>query len=248
MPFFARQAGRLLVLAAAGLLGGCATTSDGPNDPLEGFNRAMFSLNEGIDKAVLRPVAVGYSKVTPQPVQTGVTNFFSNIEDVFIGFNNLIQGKPAAALSDGMRFLFNSTLGLLGVMDVASGFGFEKHDEDFGQSFGRWGVGEGPYLVLPFFGPRTTRDAGGLVLDVHVDPVGNVDHVATRNTLLVTRVVSDRAELLPADRIIEEAALDKYSYIRDAYLQRRRNLVHDGTPPSRTEDPEEQPRQGPSRN
>lgn len=248
MPFLARQAGKLLVLAAAGLIGGCATTSDGPNDPLEGFNRAMFSLNEGIDRVVVRPVAVGYSKVTPQPVQTGVINFFSNIEDVFIGFNNLIQGKPAEALSDGMRFLFNTTIGLLGVVDVASGFGFEKHDEDFGQSFGLWGVGEGPYLVLPFFGPRTTRDAGGFVLDAYADPVGNVDHVATRNILLVTRAVSDRAELLPADRIIEEAALDKYSYIRDAYLQRRRNLVHDGMQPSRIDDSEEQPQPGPSRN
>jgi len=122
-------------------------------------------------------------------------------------------------------------VGFLGILDVASTMGMEKHEEDVGQTFGRWGMGDGAYIVLPFFGPRTVRDTIGLVFDVYTDPVAHVDHVATRNTLLVTRVISDRAELLKADKIIEEAALDKYSYVRDAYLQRRQSLIHDGNPP-----------------
>lgn len=227
----ARKIGTVaLAAAAAGLLGGCAT-SGSQRDPIEGFNRAMFGFNEGLDQIVVKPVSQGYEAILPQPIRTGVANFFANIADVFIGVNNLLQGKPAAAVSDGGRFLVNTTVGVLGIFDVASYMGLEKHDEDFGQTFGRWGVGDGAYVVLPFFGPRTVRDAVGLGFDVYVDPVANVDHVPTRNTLLVTRIVSDRAELLKADKIIEEAALDKYSYIRDAYLQRRRSLIHDGEPP-----------------
>ncbi|MFZ5463420.1 MAG: MlaA family lipoprotein [Pseudomonadota bacterium] len=224
-----------MAAACSGFLGGCASTGN-PKDPLEGFNRAMFSFNEGLDKAVIKPVAQGYAYVLPQPVETGVANFFSNIEDVFIGVNNLLQGKPVDALTDGMRFLVNTTFGLLGLIDVASSMGMEKHEEDFGQTFGRWGVGEGAYVVLPFFGPRTARDTVGLVFDVYADPVVNINNVATRNSLIATRFVSRRAELLKADKIIEEAALDKYSYIRDAYLQRRRSLVHDGAPPRRPDD------------
>lgn len=219
-----------IAAAATGLLGGCATTGN-QKDPVEGFNRAMFGFNEGLDKVVIKPVAQGYEAVLPRPVQTGVVNFFSNIADVFIGVNNLLQGKPVEAVSDGGRFLINTTVGILGIFDPASHMGLEKHDEDFGQTFGRWGVGDGAYIVLPFFGPRTVRDTVGLGFDIYVDPVANIDHVPTRNTLLVTRVVSDRAEVLKADKIIEEAALDKYSYIRDGYLQRRRSLIHDGNPP-----------------
>ena len=125
----------------------------------------------------------------------------------------------------------NTTAGILGVFDVASNIGLEKHDEDFGQTFGRWGVGPGAYVVVPFFGPRDVRDTVGLVLDVKADPVANIDHIPTRNTLLAVRIVSDLADLLPADKVIEEAALDKYSYVRDAYLQRRRNKIYDGSPP-----------------
>ena len=228
---FARRIGMLALAAGCtGLLGGCATTGN-PKDPIEGFNRAMFGFNEGLDKVVIKPVAQGYDAVLPRPVQTGVVNFFSNIADVFIGVNNLLQGKPDQAVSDGGRFLINTTIGILGVFDVASQMGLEKHDEDFGQTFGRWGVGDGAYVVLPFFGPRTARDTVGLAFDVYADPVANVRHVRTRNTLLATRIVSDRAELLKADKIIEEAALDKYGYIRDAYLQRRRSLIYDGNPP-----------------
>lgn len=228
---FARKISRILfIAAAAGVLGGCATSGN-QNDPIEGFNRAMFGFNEGLDKVIIKPVATGYEAVLPTPLQTGVANFFSNIADLMIGVNNLLQGKPTQAVSDGGRFLVNTTIGILGVIDVASSMGLEKHEEDVGQTFGRWGMGDGAYVVLPFFGPRTARDTLGLVFDVYTDPVAHVDHVPTRNVLLATRIVSDRAELLKADKIIEEAALDKYSYVRDAYLQRRRSLIHDGNPP-----------------
>lgn len=220
----------LMVLAMSGLLAGCATSGN-PKDPVEGFNRAMFAFNEGLDAAIIKPVAKGYDAVLPTPVRTGVTNFFGNIADFFIGVNNLLQGKPDQAVSDLGRVLVNSTIGILGIFDVATAAGLEKHEEDFGQTFGRWGIGDGAYVVLPFFGPRTVRDTAGLVLDSMADPVADIDHVPTRNTLLALRIVDTRADLLPADKVIEEAALDKYSYIRDGYLQRRRNLVHDGNPP-----------------
>ena len=226
-----RQISKLAIaLAFAGLLGGCATSGN-PKDPIEGFNRAMFGFNEGLDKVIIRPVATGYEAVLPSPIQTGVANFFSNIADLMIGVNNLLQGKPAQAASDAGRVLVNTTIGFLGIIDVASSMGMEKHEEDVGQTFGRWGVDDGAYIVLPFFGPRNVRDTVGLVFDVATDPVSHVDHIPTRNVLLATRIVSDRAELLKADKVIEEAALDKYSYVRDAYLQRRRSLIHDGNPP-----------------
>lgn len=219
-----------IAVAVAGLLGGCATSGN-PKDPIEGFNRAMFGFNEGLDKVIIKPVATGYEAVLPSPLQTGVANFFSNIGDLMIGVNNLLQGKPAQAASDAGRVLVNTTMGFLGIIDVASSMGMEKHEEDVGQTFGRWGMDDGAYVVLPFFGPRTARDTLGLVFDVYTDPVGHVDHIPTRNVLLATRIVSNRAEFLKADKIIEEAALDKYSYVRDAYLQRRQSLIHDGNPP-----------------
>lgn len=219
-----------LLVALAGLLGGCATSGN-PKDPIEGFNRAMYGFNEAVDTVIIKPVAQGYDAVLPSPVRTGVTNFFGNIADLFIGVNNLLQGKPDQAVSDLGRVLINSTIGILGLIDVATEAGLEKHEEDFGQTFGRWGVGDGAYVVLPIFGPRTVRDTAGFLLDVAVDPVANVNYVPSRNTLLVLRLIDMRADLLPADKVIEEAALDKYSYVRDGYLQRRRNLIHDGNPP-----------------
>jgi len=213
----------------SGLLGGCATAEN--RDPIEGFNRAMYAFNEGLDTVLIKPVAQGYDAVLPTPVRTGVTNFFGNIADLFIGVNNLLQGKPDQAVSDIGRVLINSTVGILGLFDVATEAGLEKHEEDFGQTFGRWGVGDGAYVVVPFFGPRTVRDTVGLVLDVKADPVARIDDIPTRNTLLALRIIDTRADLLPADKVIEEAALDKYSYVRDGYLQRRRNLIYDGNPP-----------------
>jgi phospholipid-binding lipoprotein MlaA len=208
-------------VAVASLLAGCATSGN-PKDPIEGFNRAMFAFNDGLDTAIVKPVATGYDAVLPTPVKTGVTNFFGNIEDVFIGVNNLLQGKIPAAASDFGRFLINSTVGILGLIDWASDAGLEKHDEDFGQTFGRWGVGNGAYVVIP------------------VDPVGDHRPKGTRDAALVLRLVNKRANLLAADKVVEEAALDKYSYMRDAYLQRRRNLIHDGNPPREVEADAEQ--------
>jgi phospholipid-binding lipoprotein MlaA len=224
----------LCMLAAALLLGGCATANNSvanARDPIEGFNRAVFAINDGVDKAALKPVAKAYDAVAPNLVKTGVSNFFGNIADAFIGVNNLLQGKVGDAASDGGRLLVNSTVGILGLIDVASGMGLEKHEEDFGQTFGRWGAGPGAYVVVPLFGPRDVRDTAGLVLDLAADPVGYMNNVSARNTLVVTRLISDRANLLPAEKVIEEAALDKYSYLRDAYLQRRRSLIYDGKPP-----------------
>jgi phospholipid-binding lipoprotein MlaA len=232
--FPARIKSVAVAVAAIGLLTGCATSGN-PKDPIEGFNRAMFAFNEGLDSAIVKPVAKGYDAVLPTPIKTGVTNFFSNIEDLFIGVNNLLQGKVPEAFSDLGRVVINSTVGLLGVIDFASDAGLEKHDEDFGQTFGRWGVGNGAYVVIPVFGSRTVRDTVGLVLDVAADPVANHHPERTRDIALVLRLVNDRANLLPADKVIEEAALDKYSYMRDAYLQRRRNLIHDGNPPREVE-------------
>lgn len=225
-----------VVLASWALLSAGQALADDPRDPLEGFNRAVFAFNEGLDAVLIRPVAKGYETLLPSPVRVGVSNFYNNIGDLFISVNNLLQGKPVDAVGDAARFAFNSTFGMAGFLDIASEMGIEKHEEDFGQTFGRWGAGPGPYLVLPIYGPRNVRDTAGLVLDVAFDPVSDAGHVPTRNSLTALRLVNERANLLPADKIIEEAALDKYSYIRDAYLQRRRSLVHDGRPPREPED------------
>ncbi len=230
---------RLATLSAIALMAvlqaGCATSGN-PRDPIEGFNRAVFAFNDGLDKALIKPVAQGYVAVLPQPARNGVSNFFGNIGDIFIAVNNLLQGKVPEAINDVGRVLVNSSLGVLGFMDVASDLGVEKHEEDFGQTFGWWGVGDGPYVVLPFFGGRTTRDVFGLALDLEADPVGRLANVPERNSLLATRVIDVRSQLFPAEKIVDEAALDRYSYLRDAYLQRRRSLIYDGNPPREKED------------
>ena len=229
---------RRLVAAAllAGLATGCATTGGSPQDPLEPVNRAVFGFNEAVDQALLKPVAQGYRAVLPELVRVGVTNFFSNIEDVWIAANNLLQGKVENGLRDVMRVAINTVIGLGGLIDVASDAGLEKHNEDFGQTLGRWGFGSGPYLVLPILGPSTLRDGIGLLgFDTAADPVWNLDHVPTRNSLYTGRTINTRANALDASRLLEEAALDKYRFVRDAYLQRRRSLVYDGNPPREPE-------------
>ena len=220
----------LLALLLTGAAG-CATTGNDSRDPLEGFNRAMYSFNDGFDEAIGKPVSTAYRNVLPSPVRTGVRNFFANIADLWIGANNLLQGKPADAITDWVRFAFNSTIGLFGLIDVASDIGIEKHDEDFGQTFGRWGVADGAYLVWPFLGSSSVRDSAGLIFDIGLDPVLQHEPVRVRNAMTILRATGKRADLLDASRILEEAALDKYVFQRDAYLQRRRNLVHDGNPP-----------------
>ena len=225
----------LLAASMIFLVTGCATSGN-PKDPLEGFNRAMFALNDGLDQVVLKPVATGYENVLPVPVRTGVSNFFGNLGDLFVGANNLLQGKLADGFGDFGRVAVNTTIGLLGVFDVATELGIAKHNEDFGQTLGFWGVGDGPYVVLPVFGPRTARDTVGFVVDRAADPVTQMDHDPSRYAMTVLRIINQRAELLPADKMIDEAALDKYSYIRSAYLQRRRSLIYDGNPPRDRDD------------
>lgn len=224
------------LLVSALLLAGCASNPANPDDPLERYNRAMFSFNEGVDRAVVRPVAQAYDTVTPRLVRTGVGNFFGNLEDVWIGFNNLLQGKVGDGLSDWMRFAVNTTFGLFGVLDIASEAGLQKNDEDFGQTLAVWGVGEGPYVVLPFLGPRTTRDAAALPVDGYGSPYAHINDVPVRNSLIALRLIHARAGLLPFDRTVEEASTDKYAFVRDFYLQQRRYKVHDGDVPLEYED------------
>jgi len=213
-------------------LAGCATTGEGdPRDPLEGLNRGVYKFNEKVDDFVARPVAEVYDDFVPREVRDRVRNFFGNLADPFIGVNNLLQGKATEAFDDWSRFLLNTTFGLLGIHDVATDLGLEKHNEDFGQTFGRWGAGTGPYLVLPIFGSSNLRDGVGLVADMVTDPLGEVSPNRARNTLIAARAVQTRADLLGAGRVLEQAALDKYVFQRDAYLQRRRSLVYDGRPP-----------------
>lgn len=220
-----------LVFLVAGLLAGCATTGDSPGDPLEPINRAVFGFNEGFDRVLGKPVAEGYRAVLPKIVRSGVTNFFANIEDIWIAANNLLQGKVEQGLGDVMRVVINSSFGLFGVIDVATDAGLEKHNEDFGQTLGRWGFNTGPYIVLPFFGPSSVRDGIGTAVDFKIDPVVDIGHVPTRNVTYAVRATNQRADLLDTTKLLEEAALDKYTFTRNSYFQRRRNLVYDGDPP-----------------
>ena len=213
-------------------LAGCATKGEGdPRDPFEGWNRGVYKFNDKFDDYLARPVAETYEDWVPREVRDRVRNFFSNLADPFIGVNNLLQGKAAEAFDDWTRFILNTTVGLVGIHDVATDFGLEKHNEDFGQTFGRWGAGTGPYLVLPIFGSSNLRDGVGLAADMVTDPLGEARPIDLRNSAIATRAVQTRADLLGASRVLGEAALDRYIFQRDAYLQRRRSLVYDGRPP-----------------
>lgn len=228
----------LLATMALAAASGCATTSGttNPKDPWEGYNRSMYEFNDVMDNAVLKPLARGYDKVTPNFVQAGVTNFFENIQDLNIGLNNLLQGKFAEGASDLGRLVVNSTIGILGLWDVATPMGLEKHNEDFGQTLGAWGVPPGPYFVIPFLGPSTARDAPARYVDPSFAYNRAINDIAWRNSLFGLEVVRTRAGLLKAEKVLDEAALDKYSFTRDAWLQRRRNLVYDGKPPKDPDD------------
>jgi phospholipid-binding lipoprotein MlaA len=228
-------------LLLAGTLAGCATSGGNPADPLEPLNRAVFGFNDAADRAVIKPVARAYRAVLPGVVRTGVSNFFSNLEDIWISMNDVLQGKFQQGVDDFGRFLFNSTFGVAGLFDFASDLGFPKHNEDFGQTLGSWGIGSGAYLVLPILGPSTIRDGFGLLLDTQADLVFQIDGVPVHNSLYATRAVGTRANLLDASSVIEQAALDKYAFVRDAWLQRRRNLVYDGDPPREREEPDDEP-------
>jgi phospholipid-binding lipoprotein MlaA len=235
-----RRTLRLGVAAIAiAALAGCSTMrSPDARDPWEGLNRATFEFNDGLDRAVIRPVAEGYRFVMPTPARDAVTNFFANLKDPWIAINQLLQGKPRLAIDDLGRFVWNSTFGLLGLIDVASDMGLPKHNEDFGQTLGVWGAGSGAYLVLPILGPSSVRDGIGLIPDAYaylpwqIPKWADFNHRVTWQwSLTGLDLIQVRADLLDASNVLEEAALDRYAFVRDAYFQRRRFLVYDGDPP-----------------
>ncbi len=201
-------------------------------DPFEGFNRAIYRFNTELDRMLLKPVAENYVKFVPEAARHCVGNVFGNLSDVGTALNNALQGKLGDAFSDLCRVAINSTLGIFGCFDVASEMGFIKHQEDFGQTLAVWGLKPGPYLVLPFLGPSSVRDSIGLfAVDSALDPVSNLDHIRTRNQFFGLRLVDQRAGLIYATSIIDNAALDPYVFVRDAYFQRRNSQVYDGDPP-----------------
>lgn len=222
---------RLILLLVGVLVGGCASTSPhtNPKDPFEGFNRSVYSFNDTLDKAVLKPVAQGYDTIMPATGKKMVHNFFSNIDDIFVTINDVLQLKFAQAASDFTRVCINTTFGVFGLFNVADKL--EKHNEDFGQTLGYWGVGSGPYLVLPFLGPSTIRDGAGLAVDSHYGVIENIEDIPVRNSLWATNKIDQRAHLLAAESIIEDTVVDRYSFIRDGYLMHRQSLVYDGDPP-----------------
>ena len=221
------------------LLIGCAGAHN-PNDPLEPLNRGIYRFNDTVDKAVIKPVAQGYSAVMPAVGKTMVSNFFSNLDDVVVTANDLLQFKLVQGFSDGMRVFVNTTIGVFGLIDVASTGELKKHNEDFGQTLGKWGVGNGPYLVLPILGPSTLRDSAGLYVDGYPSPVYQIKHMRTRNQAYLGRGLNLRAELLDQEKVLREAMLDPYEFTRDSYLLYRKNLVYDGNPPrTRYDDMEE---------
>ena len=230
------------------ILQGCATLDHpaDPNDPLERYNRGMYKFNDKFDKYLLKPVAKSYDAVAPDPVQKAISNFFSNLDDVVVIFNDLLQLKPGQMASDTGRFLVNSTIGLFGLVDWASDMGLEKHQEDFGQTLGYWGVPAGPYFILPFLGPSTIRDTGGLLADsnyfdpelreveTHFPPPRRKPESLVWN-MVVVDAIDTRAKLLKTEKILDEAALDPYVFLREAWLQRRNYLVNDGNIPQTDE-------------
>ena len=220
---------RFLLLFASLLLSACASTSPNtnPKDPYEGFNRSIYSFNDTLDRAVFKPVAKGYKAMLPDPAQKMVHNFISNIDDIFVTGNDLLQFKFAKASSDFTRVWVNTIFGVFGLFNVAHNL--EKHNEDFGQTLGYWGVSSGPYLVVPFFGPSSVRDGAGLIVDIYSGMI--IQDIPARNTLFGITQIDQRVKLLDSESLIEDTVMDPYSFIRDAYLMRRQSLVYDGDPP-----------------
>ncbi|TQV82897.1 MlaA family lipoprotein [Aliikangiella coralliicola] len=231
--------GRIAVLVTFAALGGCATTTE-PNkdDPWEGWNRGVYKFNKALDTAIAKPVTKGYKAITPDVVEKGVSNIFSNLADVPTMINNLLQGKVTDSASDLGRFVLNTTVGLAGIWDPASKLGLEKHDEDFGQTLGAWGVGSGPYVMLPLVGPSTLRDTAALIVDAQMDLINEIDHKRTRYEVKVLQMIDGRARLMALEDQLEDAT-DEYAFIRDVYLQNRRYKVLDGDIPFEEECEEE---------
>ena len=224
---------RQLAAVAFGVVLACtgAAQAQSANDPLEGWNRAVFSFNEGLDAAVLKPVATGYKNAVPELVRSGVSNFFGNIGDAWSAINQLLQAKPIASAQMTMRVATNTLFGIGGLFDVASDLGIERQPEDFGQTLGRWGLGAGPYIVWPLLGPSSLRDTAGLPLDLSWRASALTNDTAAKVGLTTLQLIDVRANLLGASRIVDDIALDKYVFIRDGYLTRRRSQVYDGDPP-----------------
>ena len=211
------------------LMMGCASgPATNPRDPWESYNRSMTAINEKVDAALLKPVATVYKTVTPPLVRTGVSNFFVNLGEPWTAFNALLQLKGVAAIETIMRFSVNTFFGLGGLLDIASEMGMERQRQDFGQTLGVWGVPSGPYFVLPVYGPSTVRDAAAFSVETAADPLTNQTNLTVKDTLMILRALDLRASLLRAGNVLEEAALDKYTFTRDIFLQRRDNLVFDG--------------------
>ncbi|MEI6183000.1 MAG: VacJ family lipoprotein [Polynucleobacter sp.] len=228
-----RKLKRLALLGFTAFLVGCASIPAGversPQDPWEPFNRSIFEFNEGLDAYVLKPVVAGYRFVLPEFVREGIYNFFSNYSDIYTALYNLLQGKPSYAFNDFMRVVVNTTMGLGGLLDLATPGGLEKHKEDWGQTFGVWGVPAGPYVVLPFFGPSSVRDTFGTVADLESDYLFRLlPDVALRNSITGLRVVNARNTYYEAGDLLDGAAIDKYSFMRDAYIQRRQYQINEG--------------------
>ena len=243
-PQLRARAPLALMLVVLLAIGGCATTlreaRGGPGarlDPWQTWNRKVFAFNEGLDETVLKPVATGYAKVVPQFVRRSVDNVFANAADGWSAINNVLQGKAEPALQDVVRFTTNSVFGFFGILDIASEFGLEHHYEDFGQTLGRWGFGAGAYVVWPLLGPSTVRDSIALPLDRSFSPAVVINGGGLQGGITFLQIVNTRANLLGASRLIDDIALDKYTFIRDAYLQRRRSLVFDGDAPEAPEVP-----------
>ena len=217
---------KIVLLLAGVMLSTHIFAAGNPDDPWEGFNRKMFAFNDTVDTYTLKPIAKGYRAVTPDPVERGVSRMFSNVGEVVNVFNDLLQGKFRQAGNDTGRFVINTTIGLVGFFDVADRFGLPKNDgEDFGQTLRGWGVDSGPYLVLPLIGPSTVRDGPARIVDRFINPINEIDHVPTRNQIYGAEVISTRADLLEAEKFVRG---ERYSFIRDAYLQRRKFLLTDG--------------------
>ncbi|QWE12603.1 VacJ family lipoprotein [Polynucleobacter sp. AP-Titi-500A-B4] len=222
-----------VLLCMAAMLVGCASIPAGvepsPHDPWESFNRSVFEFNEGLDAYLLKPVVAGYRFVLPEFVREGIYNFFSNYGDIYNVAYNLLQGKPGYAFNDLMRVVVNTTMGLGGFIDLATPGGLEKHKEDWGQTLGVWGVPAGPYVVLPFFGPSNVRDTFGTVADLESDYLFRLlPDVALRNSITGLRVVNARNTYYEAGDLLDGAAIDKYSFMRDAYIQRREYQINEG--------------------
>lgn len=233
MSAFARRLSLLLGVGMLLLLQACATVkSADARDPWEPMNRSIYQFNDAIDTAALKPAAQLYVKVLPSMVRTGVGNFMGNLGDVWSMANSALQLKGQATVETFMRINVNTFMGLGGILDVASEMGIEKRREDFGQTLGYWGVQPGPYVVMPLFGPSTLRDALAFPVDMQGNVTNSLADEPTRNALLVTRLVDTRAGLLKAVDAIKASSLDPYSFVRDAYLQKRLNDIHDGNPPS----------------